>query len=275
MKKHFTLIVLSLITASAVAQVQNPSFETWTSGSPSSWTSTNVGGLLNNVQESNDAHAGSKAADLVVGSFNGSYLGGIVFQQDVPYTGSAQNMTVWYKGVLNQDAFLVLTVTYSDANDNVLYTGVGSYFNSAANYTAAVVVPQLVTAGTIAKMGLTISLSLSSNNSAPAGNPHVIVDDVQFGGTVGTNELNPIVSNVSVFPNPAEDNCTLSVNSNVNTNSTVAVYDLQGRLILSENKLITIGLNQFSFDLSSLTNGIYSIVLDSNGQRTTKLVVKQ
>ncbi|MEZ4800798.1 MAG: T9SS type A sorting domain-containing protein [Flavobacteriales bacterium] len=275
MKKHFTLIALSLITASAVAQVQNPSFETWASGNPSSWTSSNVAGIFNNVQESSDAHAGSKAADLVVGSFAGNYVGGIVFQQNVPYTGAAENVTVWYKGELSDEASLSVTLTYSDASDNILYATSQSYTSSAAVYTAAVVVPEMVMAGTISKMGLTISLMLASNSTPPSGNPHVLVDDVQMGGIVSTNEIENAVSKVNVFPNPTSENCTLSITSVSNQKVSINVFDLQGRLVLSETKLVTIGTNKMDLNLSDLTAGMYAAVIEMDGEKITQQIVKQ
>lgn len=275
MKKHFTLIALSLITASAAAQVQNPSFETWASGSPSSWTTSNVAGIFNNVQESSDAHAGSKAADLVVGSFAGNYVGGIVFQQDVAYSGTAQNVTVWYKGVLSADAYLSIVLTYSDANDNVLYAGASTISTSASNYTAGVVQPEEVSSGTIAKMGLTISLSLSSNTMAPVGNPHVIVDDVQFGGIVSTDELENSISQLNVFPNPTSENCTLEIASATNQKISVNVFDLQGRLVLSETKFVVVGTNQMDLNLAQLNAGIYAAVIEMDGRKITQQIVKQ
>lgn len=274
MKKHITLIAFSLITASAFAQVLNPSFETWSSGSPSSWTSSNVAGIFNNVQESSDAHAGSKAADLTVGSFSGNYVGGIVFQQDVAYSGAAQNVTVWYKGVLSADAFLSIVLTYSDENDNVLYAGASTISTSAANYTAGVVQPESVSSGTIAKMGLTISLSLSSNTMAPAGNPHVIVDDVQFGGVVSTQELDAVVTNLNVYPNPTSENCTISIDAKDSQLTAIQVYDMQGKLIHSENKMIVAGSNLMDLNMSNYEKGLYTIILDANGKRTSKQIVK-
>lgn len=79
--------------------------------------------------------------------------------------------------------------------------------------------------------------------------------------TVGINEKENKM-NVKIFPNPATNNVTISCDGNI---SSVAVFDLSGKLILTQN--------QNNFSIEDLANGIYSIVVSTeNGVHIDKLV---
>ncbi|MCW3071860.1 MAG: hypothetical protein JWO44_1750 [Bacteroidetes bacterium] len=83
-------------------------------------------------------------------------------------------------------------------------------------------------------------------------------------------EEQSIATGLLIYPNPAND--VLNVNlSNVNAVS-VAVYDLQGRMISLE-KTGNAGVQKI--DISSLVKGLYFVVIEnSEGQKMTKKFVK-
>lgn len=79
----------------------------------------------------------------------------------------------------------------------------------------------------------------------------------------GTEELNNMA--ISMYPNPSNGLVTLS---GLNGNSVINVYDAQGRIVMNERT------SNASFEISGLTPGFYSVVVENNGsQSIQKLTV--
>lgn len=95
--------------------------------------------------------------------------------------------------------------------------------------------------------------------------------------TTGINEFfesNSSYLKLKVYPNPATQNVSIEVNGNSNTNALITVYDLNGRLMFSENKMVLQGLNTLKINVSSLTKGIYLIKTRIEGKLySNKLIV--
>jgi len=79
-----------------------------------------------------------------------------------------------------------------------------------------------------------------------------------------------------IFPNPADVIVWIPIVSDVEFNGTVELFDVAGRLITTIAKSnFGIGKNDLFLDVSTLSQGIYQIVLSTeNTRKTTKLVVK-
>jgi hypothetical protein len=82
-----------------------------------------------------------------------------------------------------------------------------------------------------------------------------------------TVSLNEEELNFSVYPNPFTSN--VDVRSNENMES-IQVVDITGKVVKTMN---TDG-NFASLDLSNLTNGAYTIVINSNNSVSTKRIIK-
>ena len=84
------------------------------------------------------------------------------------------------------------------------------------------------------------------------------IDDVWvslFTDTSGINEVQGIENNISVFPNPASDNVTVSF-GNVNTDKcTLELYDVIGNRVFS--KEIAANLNSVIMPLDNVSKGVY------------------
>ena len=90
---------------------------------------------------------------------------------------------------------------------------------------------------------------------------------------VGLNEANENIFQSIVYPNPAKDVATLSVNLVNSDNATISVVDLMGREVinLGEQSLKS-GENQININTSSLNGGLYYVrVVTNNGMVTNKL----
>jgi hypothetical protein len=90
----------------------------------------------------------------------------------------------------------------------------------------------------------------------------------KFSNALGVKDFNN-TSEFSVYPNPTSGLMKLS--SSINTVSNVAVYDLLGKVVLTNNYS---NLNEVSVDLSSLKTGVYFMkaTSDNGGVQTIKVV---
>ncbi len=75
------------------------------------------------------------------------------------------------------------------------------------------------------------------------------------------------ISDINLYPNPANNNITLSYNVKENEMLTTTIYDVSGRTISSSSSIPTIGYNRVNIDLSDLTTGMYQIELRNKNSR--------
>jgi len=79
----------------------------------------------------------------------------------------------------------------------------------------------------------------------------------------------------TVYPNPASSEVTIGFSSDKETRYSVTVADMTGRIIINENHTSVVGDNQFQMNISSLSKGIYMVILqNSDGTLQKKIVVQ-
>lgn len=104
-----------------------------------------------------------------------------------------------------------------------------------------------------------VSSSIYSHNGAKEGSIFWI-DDLAWSGWVSTNDIDGIVSNVSVYPNPSSN--FVSIDCSVNAGA-VEVMDISGRKIGTYTMLS----NKASIQTSGFANGMYIYqVLDKDNK---------
>ncbi len=90
----------------------------------------------------------------------------------------------------------------------------------------------------------------------------------------GTNAVHQIPAStfdLQCYPNPFSDIVHLNwINSNGQT-SLITITDVLGRIVVSEQVLG----NTVTLDLHSLSQGVYHLVLESNGKRSEQTLVAQ
>ena len=90
-------------------------------------------------------------------------------------------------------------------------------------------------------------------------------------GTIGLND--PIELSAEVYPNPAVEAVTITLNAPLLQDATIEVYTLEGRLVMSTE--VSSGKNEITLDVRSLANGVYWINLESDGQGIREKMVIQ
>jgi hypothetical protein len=97
---------------------------------------------------------------------------------------------------------------------------------------------------------------------------------VQFGflSNVSVSEVN--VSNyLGLFPNPAKENVTISMDKNQATISEINLFDVTGKVLVSNSG---ISAHEFVLNTENLTKGIYLVnVKLANGASATKRLAIQ
>jgi hypothetical protein len=81
--------------------------------------------------------------------------------------------------------------------------------------------------------------------------------------------------NFIVYPNPAHDKLTVSIDVKENTAFTMHLMDVSGRVVLSESLAGTAGINTYDLNLARLSKGVYMLeVKTANDNWKTKVVVE-
>lgn len=92
--------------------------------------------------------------------------------------------------------------------------------------------------------------------------------------TVGIEELTTI-SNISLYPNPANNFIYLNFESKEASPLSINLYDISGKEVFTEKQDAQIGINNFSIDISAIDAGLYFIEL-KNATSTKRIkIVKQ
>jgi hypothetical protein len=79
---------------------------------------------------------------------------------------------------------------------------------------------------------------------------------------------------LTIYPNPARSESTISFNAMAPGKAGIDIYDLQGKVVLHEVISTTSGRNNYGFYVDGLANGNYISVVTHDGTReTAKLVV--
>lgn len=90
--------------------------------------------------------------------------------------------------------------------------------------------------------------------------------------TVGINELSN-TSNISLFPNPTNQNVFLNYESNYVSSLNVSIFDISGKELQQHNTQTSQGKNQLKLTTETLEAGIYFIeVADKNSSKKIKFI---
>jgi hypothetical protein len=93
--------------------------------------------------------------------------------------------------------------------------------------------------------------------------------------TVATNELETLLSDVKIFPNPTGYETVVTFSLVEATDLSIRVVDTQGKVVTSKQLgKVNTGLNQETLDLSRVAEGLYFLeILSERGVRTSKISV--
>ena len=100
------------------------------------------------------------------------------------------------------------------------------------------------------------------------------IDNVRFSQYGVSVEEHEIIENMGLYPNPNNGTFSMEFNSANNQEVKLEIYNVLGSIVLSENKLMSEGLNKIDIDISNQTKGIYFVKLTTNSNSHIARVVK-
>jgi hypothetical protein len=278
MKKILTIAFAALLVPAVMnAQVPNYSFENWTSmgtyDNPDGWATLNNTTTLASVYtvtKGTPGNPGTYYMKITSKTVGPGVVGGIAV------SGKLDSMTVQPKSGF---AFTQRPASFTGKWQHMIYG------NSQGSVTATLTrwdsnsntrIPVAVATQTLSGMAMswanfsinfsytdggypdTCIIVLKSSGANPTNNDYLWVDNLAFSGSVvGTGTEQSLLQQVSVFPNPAGSTMHVKMNLAKTQQVRIAICDLQGREVQSENATLQAGENTRTLDLSALARGTY------------------
>ena len=72
-------------------------------------------------------------------------------------------------------------------------------------------------------------------------------------------------SSISLYPNPANDNITVLIESTKTANTQLEIIDLQGKVVFVQNTTAQIGITSIAIPVSNLNQGYYVCRIQQDG----------
>ena len=93
---------------------------------------------------------------------------------------------------------------------------------------------------------------------------------------IGINEIKNEITDLNVFPNPANDNLKIQFYSEKSQIGRFIIYDIYGRKMAESKSKFNKGKNIIVIDVSALRSGMYCVGVNLfSGNYTSKLFIKQ
>lgn len=112
------------------------------------------------------------------------------------------------------------------------------------------------------------------------GTSYYRLKQTDFDGQFEYSDLVPVkvedvISNPTIYPNPITNNGVLEFSTNSTEATVVTVYDVSGRIVLSNQHLTNKGINKIQLETNELTNGMYFISLKNGNSKTNLKFIKE
>lgn len=107
--------------------------------------------------------------------------------------------------------------------------------------------------------------SINSNQTQP------IIVEMNLNCNLSTNPIKTLKEAIRIYPNPVTSNLSLEINNLVNV-SKYSISDTTGKLIIESNASLE---NNATIDVSSLSNGLYFLKLESNMGNLIQKFIKE
>lgn len=297
-KSILSLVAIATISTTAFAQIPNNSFETWMSmgtySNPDNWDNLNMMTSSSGVFTATKGTGGASGGGSSYLKLTSKNVGGMGVMPGVavcgtldmatfkatkgfPYTMRPANLIgSWQYMASGADAGFVAvyltkwnsTMMMRDTIAKAIEPLVGmamswATFNINLNYMSSAMPDSAI-------------IILSASGTTPVANSYLYVDNMSFSGTTtGINNIENVVSNISVYPNPSTENINIELNVQKTSLVKFQLVDLTGKLV----KEVTAGEIQGKYATRINTNGIskgtYFLKVIANDAIETKKISLQ
>lgn len=190
------------------------------------------------------------------------------------FTASAQvthtiNVNTSLNGTTNnftatQGDFLVFN---SNPNNFGSFPAIAMYNTTLVLAQTNTITPSLTVIQTLSFIGLyTYTVTDVSNNKVVG----VITVTPSAGTVTGIESLKHTTTKLSVFPNPSTDEVNVTFNTN-KEKTTIEVFDIEGRLVMTDETTREIGQNTVKINVSNFSQGIYIVRAGTETFKITKI----
>lgn len=90
-----------------------------------------------------------------------------------------------------------------------------------------------------------------------------------------TADVDGLLADMTIFPNPVSDQFQLLLNSKENANYQLIIANMQGQQLLSQQVALTAGEQSQTIDISTLSKGVYTLILTDGHLSSTRRLIKQ
>lgn len=264
MKKIFT--ILGLVSAAALVSAQtnlinNPSFETWTNGTPDGWWSTGI----TYTQSTDPVHGGTYAAGVTAPAPTGTSTSANKTINPTPDISITQGVTYifsgWYLDNTPNASFKYWNqwrTSTADTGGNSLQATDFSTDSPEWKFFTAEGVPNAT--AILARPGLRVYGTPTANGGV------IYFDDIMF-----YDKATMAVSDVNAFDKAVKMNTIVGneLKLILPGKATVNIYSVDGRLV-SSNRVDNGG----TVNTSSLSKGNYIVTVDNGSAKVSRKVVK-
>ena len=183
----------------------------------------------------------------------------------------AKNILAKYPGMITAYALpyqnsttCTYTSTWVSSNNLSLYAPFDSGAAQVANY-GGFGMPTVVLLGGKNHRVMFSSMSFSTSDTTEMRDSILAL----IGGSIGIPEVGTSLCCVSIFPNPSENQVTVSLDLPKPSFVSIDLFDIAGKQVLSlMNEKLNGALNK-QFSIATLPNGIYLIRVNANGKSYT------
>lgn len=118
-------------------------------------------------------------------------------------------------------------------------------------------------------------METSPGSGVVAGNPLADTLHQILCGTVSVQEEEKSATalEMSIYPNPASDHLSISVNALIEGTYTLTMYDILGQELISKNYDFNKGINQISLAVNSMRNGYYFVKIQNQNNSLSKKII--
>jgi hypothetical protein len=295
MKKYFLSTFSAVcISAAAIAQIPNASFENWTSmgsyNNPDNWDQLNGATTSTGVYTCVKGTPGNPGSSYIkltsktagsMGVVPGLAVSGVIdmvtmkpksgfafSQMPVSLTGSWQYMasgadngfvavylTKWNTGIMKRDTIAKGIQTLSGMAMS------WANFSLNLNYITN-------------NMPDSAMIVLSSSGRTPVANSYLYVDNLAFSGSVtGIKNINSYLSNISLYPNPSSGSVTVELNVQKTSPVKLQLSDVTGKIMKEISAGEVLGNYKTTLNTVGLSQGTYFLKITANDAVEVKKIL--
>ena len=296
MKKLIILFLLvSFVFVKSFSQIPNNDFETWTTtsgySSPNNWSNlnqiTNASGIYTCLQGT-PGYSGASYLYLMTKTVPGKgVVPGIAVCGEIdtltykaksgfPFSARPLELTYYmqympYDPADSSSVKVLLTKWNSTLlkRDSIAYGE--SYFNGMAHSWIYRTTPLNYYSGDAPDSAIIV---VSASDNIPMEWSYIYIDKMQFNGVAaGIDDYLINVSDLNVFPNPSNGNFIIEYNLLYKTEISIVITDILGRVVYNKNSISEISGQQRCEINTQLKNGLYTFVLKTKNEVSTKKII--